>query len=395
MTLANAHALFLGLKNNPSYLANLRITDDEHARLMIARQRVRGVLRDASGSIPMTDSYWQEPYSRRTMQHSRPPVELKFMTQGSFAYGTINSPAHIPQQEIDLDDGMYVPVEFLENGEPALAARGLFAFVETSLKPLCASMGWKLCDKYHENCVRVKLWPGAHIDIPIYSIPRDRFNEIRESLEKALAGRSMTLDAVTAGPKLPPDQIMLAQRSGSWIPSDPQQMHAWVKAKDERYGPVYKRLCKFFKGWRDYTWVKCELSSVCIMTAVDIALREIGELPSEDRDDELIMDVAKHLPDIFQGRVSNPVLQNLCINEWNDGTRREIVNAASLLRDHMVSALEQTGDAEEVVRKLRSRFGTRIPYRPDVVKIGSKIAAIQKAAPAIVAAPRVIPSTSG
>src|SRR3569623_164679 len=173
MTLANAHALFHGLKTDPSYLANLRIDDNERQRLMDARKQVRNALRAAAVLIAGNDEYWDGSYARRIGHRLRQLIEVKFMTQGSFAYGTINTPAHAPHQEIDLDDGMYVPVEFLENGEPALAAKGLFAFVESVLQTMCLDTGWKVCEKYHENCVRVKLWPGAHLDLPIYSIPRD------------------------------------------------------------------------------------------------------------------------------------------------------------------------------------------------------------------------------
>src|SRR3546814_4233560 len=96
----------------------------------------------------------------------RGPVEVKFMTQGSFAYKTINDPPQ-SRQEIDLDDGMYVPVEFLDSGEPALVAKLLFDFVVETLKPLALTEGWTGVER-KPNCVRVKLWPGAHLNIPIY-----------------------------------------------------------------------------------------------------------------------------------------------------------------------------------------------------------------------------------
>lgn len=394
MTLANAHALFVGLKADPSFLANLTIVENERAALMSARQRIRSALRAASLSLALTDAYWQDIYVRKFAARTRERIEVKFMTQGSFAYGTLNEPAQKPYQEIDLDDGMYVPVDFLDNGEPALTAKGLFRFVETAVTPLCVEMGWKLDDKYHENCVRVKLWTGAHIDIPIYSIPRDRYEAITETLEKAFASH-MARDSMTAHWKLPSDQIMLAQRSGSWVQSDPQQLHDWVKGRIERYGPIFRRLSRFFKGWRDHTWVKPELSSLCVMCGIDEALRDLDGFPTENRDDELIMNVAKRLPAIFSGKVLNPVLQHLCLNSWTDDTRDDIVRATKELSDHMTAALERTGDAEEVVKKLRGRFGTRVPYRPDAVKIASKIEAIQRATPATVPSPKIIPSTSG
>lgn len=393
MTLANAHALFCGLRTDPSYLASLEVSNDEKSRLLDARKDIRAALKAAADQIPRFDDYWQDSYRARVSWRDRPSVVIKFMTQGSFAYRTLNDPAQKPAQEIDLDDGMYVPVQFLENGEPALAAKGLFKFVDSVLGELCRVKGWKL-DPTKSCCARVKLWPGAHVDIPIYSIPQDRFAQLSKNLEDA-GMASFAQDSVRGGWKLPSDQIMLAQRDGGWVQSDPQLMHDWVEERSERYGPVFRRLSRFFKGWRDFTWEKSTLSSLCLMHAIDMALAQLDGLPGNDRDDELVLEVARRLPDMLTGKVANPVLRHLCINEWDSDNRAVIVAGARALFSEMDAALESTGDAEQVVRKLQNRFGGRIPYRPDAVKIASQISAVQKAAAATVAAPLVIASTSG
>lgn len=392
MTLANAHALFCGLKADPSYLANLAVPDAEQKALTGAKALIRSTIKEAAKLIQGRDEFWDESYSRQTRASNRLAIQIKFMTQGSFAYGTLNAPAQAPVQEIDLDDGMYVPVNFLENGTPALAAKGLFNFTEAALQPLCEIKGWELAEK--DCCVRVKLWPGAHIDLPIYSIPEDRFQSLRESLAKSLTA-GITHDSIKGTWKLPSDKIMLAHRDGRWVQSDPQQLHDWVQARAERYGPAYKRVTRFFKGWRDHSWVKSKLSSICLMRAIDIALEQMEGFPTENRDDELILELSKRLPKIFMNRIDNPVLRHLCINEWSADDRNEIVRGAELLRDEMMVALERTGDAEQVVLKIRRGFGNRIPYRPDAIKIGSKIAVVQSAPAAVVPAPRIISSTSG
>lgn len=395
MTLANAHALFCGLKSAPSYLANLTIDDGVRKDLMEARRQIRATLKAAARTLVVEEKYWQVGTRFRDSWRARPSViTIKFMTQGSFAYGTLNAPAQVPHQEIDLDDGMYVPVEFLENGEPALAAKALFEFVETALLPLCSKNGWSVGKK--ENCVRVALWQGAHIDIPIYSIPRAKFEQLTEAMAKADWSDSFfSRQHMSKMNRLPSDQVMLARKDGTWVQSDPQQLHEWVEARKSRYGVVYLRLCRFFKGWRDFVWTKSPLSSLCIMRAVEMALNELDGFPSEERDDELIMKVAEVLPSYFSGKITNPVLTNLCLNEWEDRDRSVIVQAAKVLKEEMTSALQRTGDAERVVQKLQDRFGLRIPNRPDAVKIASKIESVQRSAPAIVAAPKIIASTSG
>jgi hypothetical protein len=396
-TLANAHALFCGLKTAPSYLAQLDIGDDARHNLMAARQKARSALRTAANAIALVDSYWQDEWQSAVRRALRTRVEVKFMTQGSFAYKTINDPAR-PHQEIDLDDGMYVPVEFLDNGQPALTARGLFDFVVNTLTPLARAEGWQSVVR-KQNCVRVNLWDGAHLDIPIYSIPRDRFAQITEAMAKSFSDAKLTRTAMMDSYRLPPDKIMLARKDGTWIQSDPQKLQDWVDGRVGQYGAVYRRLCRFFKGWRDHSWQNGELSSLCLMCAIDLALIEFsneeGGLPTEERDDFLVMEVAKRLPRILQNEICNPVLDS-CLNGWDDPTRTDIVTKANALSAQMVAALERTGDAEEVVKKLRTTFGQRIPYRPDAVKIaGTQIAAIVHAQPAKNPAPLVIASTSG
>lgn len=396
-TLANAHSLFCGLKSDLSYLAQLDIGDKSRQDLMAARGKVRITLRAAASSINVIDDYWQGNWHAASMRSLRAHIEVKFMTQGSFAYKTINDPAQ-RQQEIDLDDGMYVPVEFLDNGQPALTAKGLFDFVYATLSPLARVEGWQGVVR-KQNCVRVNLWDGAHLDIPIYSIPRDRFVLIKEAMATSFSDTKLTRKSMIDNYRLPPDKIMLARNDGTWIQSDPQKLQDWVDNRIEQFGPVFRRLCRFFKGWRDFTWSNSDLSSLCLMCAVDEALREFsndeGALPGEERDDFLILEIAKRLPKILQGEVGNPVL-NSCLNGWDDNTRRDIVAKASALSSQMETALTKTGDAEEVVKKLRISFGSRVPYRPDAVKIaGSQIAAVLSAQPAKNPAPSIIPSTSG
>lgn len=51
MTLANAHALFCGLKSMPSYLANLTIDDAERKGLVDARNEIRKTLKAAANGL--------------------------------------------------------------------------------------------------------------------------------------------------------------------------------------------------------------------------------------------------------------------------------------------------------------------------------------------------------
>lgn len=395
MTLANAHPIFVGLKNDPSYLASLDIEDSERSSLMAARTEIRSCLREAAGQLVTDAQYWKDVYLAENNYRIRDTITLKFLTQGSFAYETLNKPAQPKIQEIDLDDGMYVPVKFLKDETPALTAKSLFAFVEQALHDLCKRKNWSL-DTSKNTCARVKLWQGAHIDIPIYSVPEGRFQIMKEALAKATASISFADNYIPEVAELPSHLVMLAQRDGGWIQSDPKQLHDWVLERHKRYGPVYRRLCRFFKGWRDHAWPNSPLSSICLMRAIDLAISILGGRPNDNRDDQLIMEVAQLLPDILNGDIFNPVVRDALLNDWSSEIRGEIVQHAEKFAKEMTIALEQTGDAERVIEKLRNKFGGRIPYRPDIITFSTdEIETIRSAKPAKVAAPSLVTSTSG
>ena len=396
MTLVNAHPLFVGLRNNPSYLASLDIENDEHQKLMNARTTIRGALRNAAWKLEQQTRFWRQKYLIEASNKVRDDVSVKFMTQGSFAYKTLNAPAQPHIQEIDLDDGMYVPVRFLEDSHPALAADALFTFVEETLKPVCAANDWEL-DTSKNTCARVRLWTGAHVDIPIYSVPEGQFQLMKNAIEEAaMSSKVLAFDSIPRIAAIPSDLVMLAQRNGEWVQSDPKQLHDWVNSRADRYGPIFRRLCRFFKGWRDHTWQNSPLSSICLMCAIDLALIKLGGSPDQDRDDKQIMDVAALLPDIFKGKIQNPVVQSSCLNAWNDNDRQAIVDGSESLASEMESALERTGNADIVIDRLRNSFGRRIPNRPDIIRIEGKTAATVRAAPAVVVpTPEVISSDSG
>lgn len=70
--------------------------------------------------------------------------EPRFFTQGSWAYKTLNAPAHLPQQA-DIDDGAYMPLSFVsQTKRPSTASSIFFTAAEAALRPLVIEKGWKL-----------------------------------------------------------------------------------------------------------------------------------------------------------------------------------------------------------------------------------------------------------
>ncbi len=392
--LARASALFVGLKVTTSYHQALQVAPAKEASLKEARREIRNAIRAAASRIRLEDRFWQGKMA--VVRQLRNDITPKFFTQGSVAYNLLVDPCQRPPQQLDLDDGMYVRVDYLENGQPALVAKALFALVEEALRPLCERKGWNLITS-KDTCVRVQISRDSHIDVPIYSAPR----HLAESLSFAEEASRMGRVAKRAGkvyPKLPSDQIMLAHRDGTWEQSDPLKLQDWVEACVVRYGEDFRRACRYLKGWRDYAWDRCCLSSITIMAAVAEALEQLNGMHRNLEDDRLVYEVAHRLPDIFRSNLFNPVFpgQGVVLNDWSDEERANVVAAAAALAANMHSALRGTADATLVVQALRRAFGERIPYRPDVVEILPVVAATVAAEkPAKVPAPKVTKSTSG
>lgn len=393
--LANASALFVGLRVSASYHQALQISHDARAQLIAARHDIRSALRAAATRIQFDDSYW-EPSFALMSANARPVVAPKFFTQGSFAYDLLVDPCHKPPQQIDLDDGMYVNVDYLANGRPSLVAKALFKFVEEALRPICLKRGWTLVtDK--QTCVRVQLSATSHVDIPIYSAPRALAESPSFGDSQIRAGQ-MTKSAGRTYAVLPADQIMLAHRDGTWQQSDPLQLQQWVEGCVTRYGEHFRRACRYFKGWRDHRWENGALSSITIMAAIAAAFEKMQGAHRSYDDDRLVYEIAQQLPDILSGELLNPAFPNkrIVLNDWSTQDRDTILTASRDLAGDMHSALKGTAVADLVVSALRRAFGGRIPLRPDMVVILPPVThAIMSEAPARVAAPKVNNSTSG
>jgi hypothetical protein len=389
--LARASALFVGASRFQSYHEALLVEKDREAALKSAQREIRQTLREAARKIPLEGRFWRGRLMTIAASQ-RPSIVPKFKTQGSVDYDLLVEPWHLPPQQIDLDDGVYFNVEYLDSGEPALVAEELYQFIEEALGPLCKARGWYMPEK--DCCVRVQIALDAHIDLPIYSAPRRVTESIAlEAQDTALAKRSGERYR-----RLPSNKIMLAYRDGTWTQSDPLRMKDWVDACVTRYGQDFRRVCRYLKGWRDQRWAKSCLTSITLMVAVEKALAMLNGGHRALPDDHLLYEVAQRLPGILRGELLNPVFpgQRIVLNNWSSEDRDAVIGSAEALAADLHSALKGTHDATLVVESLRRALGTRIPYRPDAVEMMPTIAAkVVAERPAKVASPAVSASTSG
>lgn len=240
-------------------------------------------------------------------------INPRFWTQGSFMYDTLNRP-YKPTQEMDIDDGTYLPMQFFED-KPAIGHQLLLLLVDASLKSLAAERyGWLFEPK--ETCGRIKIpAESVHIDVPMYAIPFEKFIEKEELIRKSAASQIFgeMYDSVSAADHALYDQIEtdcvnLAVRKddAKWIKSDPKDVHLWFQDACQRTGQHLRKVCRILKAWRDAgDWQESNgPSSISLMAAVvDI----LDRTTVDPKDFGLLMlTVARKLPDAFRNGVESP-----------------------------------------------------------------------------------------
>lgn len=397
----NAHKLFTG------YLKALNLDENQKRLLRAARDGIRQSLREG---MPQ----WQGLAKAQSLVESRrkdcasqlTPLRPRFRMQGSATYHTLNDPAHKPPQEVDYDDGVFLPTSFVNGGgtvQPLLAAKGYFYVVESILKPLCERNGWTLI-KAKQTCVRVQINDEAHIDLPLYAIPDEDFVEITEAspeanFAKGVAWADSDIElAEQVYKNLHGNRIMLARRGKGWIESDPRKLEDWFTGAIQEHDEVVRRTCRYLKGWRDYQWSKGGgPSSITLMACVVTVFDELNGTLPENRDDLALQAVANRLEELFSHPIANPVLSDKNLDEsWSSGERLDFKSHAALLKAMIDGVLNSTFHRQIALSKIREKFGERIPKDEFLIDIDSEERKVLAFEPATIAAPPfVLRTTSG
>lgn len=403
----NAHWALCEAPKHNDFLQAITVPDPVYKSLTQARDIIRATIR--AGLANWDKVTTKDQLFDRDFVRSGQAIRLRprFKMQGSCAYHTLNDPAQKPPQQIDLDDGVFMPTEFISSrssNRPILASKGYFSAVEAILKPLCDQKGWKL-NSEKSSCVRVEISIHAHIDLPLYAIPQAQFVLMAEDMAKRFD--KATVDAMQDRDELeeafyrqlPMDQIMLAHRDNGWEPSDPRKIEDWYRQAIETYGPVLRRLSRYYKAWRDFQWQKPKLSSLAIMACiVDILDGLAGEIP-EHRDDLAMLIVGERLAARLKQPIPNPVMAHASEvaldRDWTAMDRSEIVAKAKELYDRLLDAFHGTDNAAAVLSNLRGALGKRVTDDVSVIRFEARETTIKSFPKATVAAPMVGRSTSG
>jgi len=314
----------------------------------------------------------------------------RFRFQGSTVYKTQNSPAHIPQQQVDSDLGVYIAAVFMSNASngdtgkkyPARElAKRYFEVVDKLLSDLCKQQGWKYAEghKQKDTCCRIDLSPKgvhAHIDVPLYATPNEQFAKVL-ALEEQLKKSVAFADArANIAPQIDEDGwdeltvIVMATRSGEWTESDVQIVIQHFKNAATRFEHPYvlRRIWRYVKAWRDYTWRDGKSpSSVLLMEAVvkilDMDIEKSKQLLGSGRDDRILHYVFSHLGTTLSGDVIvNWSSSQEDLNRGDKTQRAQWSLAAKTCHQHLDQALfEASLQFEQVISHVRIGFGHRIP----------------------------------
>lgn len=383
---ANAHRTLFNSGDHDSYLRGLTVDTKEKEALQVARDEIREQirlgLRDWSDHVDRGLLFEAGALASAYFTDSDLALRPKFRMQGSWSYHTLNRATHKPPQEIDLDDGVFLPVSFLsQNGDahPIVASAGYFTAVERILAPLCSRNGWTLItDK--PSCVRVEINDDAHVDLALYAIPDEEFEVLLEKAEASMQFDTRMRDenisfAEQIYPRLPSDQIMLAHRREGWKPSDPRKLEDWFQEAIDVHGPQLRRVCRYLKGWRDHNWTACRLSSIALMACVVAAYDEATAAIAENRDDLALQMVAKRLPELLERRIPNPVVYGQFLDEgWSGECRADFIAKAHALTTRIDTALA-ANQSGTVIEHFRTALGGYLPDNEDLVVIEASIGA--------------------
>lgn len=320
-------------------------------------------------------------------------VAPRFRMQGSCAYRTCIQRAHT-HQEMDLDYGVYLPVSAFEDRRPRVAAKAYFELVESLLRRLCQTEGWTLDDS-KDTCVRLKVSTWAHIDVPLYAAPEHIFTTI---VERAAVAKAEYADFdvgsdLTESFWVEMDEIHLAQRDGTWKPSDPAAVTRWWRTLVDEHGPQLRRICRYVKAWRDFWWPQGGPSSVALMIAI---ARDFSARPR--RDDLALVDAAAQMALALRGELRERGI-DLGKEDFLAGLSVEEKRVAAERADQLAKRLKLVLSygpnlRTDAVADVRQQLGDRIPNRPDWLESDTS-ADVRAAAATIVAAPVVKATESG
>jgi hypothetical protein len=253
-----------------------------------------------------------------------------------------------------------------ETGTPKIAARSFFEIVDYLLQQLVKKEQWISVDASKKTCSRVIVNREMHIDIPLYSIPDDEFETIREKVEK-----SLVLSTEAARVRLDNwksvqvKNVLLAHREQGWKVSDPRKLNDYFRKIFMLKGEPLRRISRYLKAWRDYNWQKGGPTSLYLMLSVDAVFK------LQDRDDLALLNVLLKMYENLKDdsyQIKNPTDTNEII-EIDDVDRTRLKELVDLFSRDLYTAIYDHNISDiESCRQIRRHLGNRFPFTDRIPK---------------------------
>lgn len=381
-----ADKLLHSISANDCFMNRLEPDDRTKERMASIKKLIRGTIRTAfneahqivetSGIAALNqrfalsfEDFSPEESGRENAFQEFKKVKPKFRSQGSSVYGTLNTPAQPPQQ-MDVDDGVYLPMSIFEEQSPVIGKEVFFKIVDTALNELCRLHGWNFERK--NTCARIVVNDLLHFDVPLYAIPDGQYKEFAESME-SVAALNMKAEDQQVEIVLDPNQVYLATRdSNHWKPSDPKQVLDWFQGEVKTHEVYLKRMCRYLKAWRDNTWADGAISSIALMACVVKTFNMRQYAAGFNSQSEALLAVVDNLPQQLREKVKLPVNDETLFPRAGDVSReKEVIDAAERLRVTIRNSLLSAQTKQDCVNGFISAFGVRVPNKADYVEIAT------------------------
>lgn len=393
------------------YDSNIGVRRSDRDALAAARETMRAHLRAEFAELRRLKS--ANPLLVETARASLRAADSagflapKFRIQGSMAYHTAIDALQHPPQEIDMDDGMFLPASFFsgDGNQPVISAEAYHDRVAASLERLALrKKGWRVVPK--DTCVRMQINQRLHVDLPLYAVREEAFQSLVEKvLNFATASvrdsyqHTLEFDAATYG-GIAAEDMRLAHRKKGWISSDPRKLEDWFveKASAAYYGENVRRTVRIIKAYRDTLEGKSSLSSLAIMVGVVDAFDANPGL-NQHKLCTIVATACEHMSQAFARPVMNPVFPDdadsaLCIGWSDEDRRRHRQNLLALKR--LIDRAGSVTEKDLAHRILKGALTLRLS--DDVNLIDASDAVVDGILGAVAAqqpAPRVASTTSG
>lgn len=371
----NLHKLF---DCNTGYLHALRVRDADITKLSNARNRIRQRLQEAFGG---TTDQFELATERAIAPEESGGGCVQFRILGSFAYGLANDCQQPPMQQIDQDDGVFLPLSFGHidgSAQPVMSVATYFNVVERAIAPLCHDNQWTLNPRGERNyCVRIGLDRRLHIDLPLYAVQDRAFSALLasyRSMDKDQTDRKTPFQMRIDLPdhiyeRLTDAEMRLAHRTRGWIASDPRGNERWLAAAVLRHGVVICHLTRIFKGIRDAK-LDVKLSSIDIMALVISAVERLDLLDATRLDLSLIAvarQIARQVTHVSESPKTPWSPENPICEAWSIDRRQGVAKLFVGVADALEKAADGTNSKDFALGQIRHAVGGRVPADENLI----------------------------